>query len=126
MLGLPVRNVWQALVEAARFSKQGKDLERGLLFEDTIEPLRVKGKKLKADKFLSDGKNIDYRSVCVYGKKRVMRARPIVRDWECQITLSVLTDVINPETLIPIIQRAGRLVGLCEMRPSYGTFTVKV
>jgi hypothetical protein len=98
-------------------------LKRALLVDPlAVEPVLVGGETVKVDDFLADWSNIDYRAVPVM-QSRTMRARPIVRDWSTTHTLDLLDDVVDVHVLDPIIERAGRLVGLCDWHPIYGTFT---
>lgn len=69
-------------------------------------------------------KNRDVRGVWVGGKK-IMRYRPIFLRWACELTLSVDEEVINPKAAIKIVERAGKQVGVCELRPRFGRFEAK-
>jgi hypothetical protein len=125
-LGVPTAAVWRSIFDAAKAYKLGQDVKRALLMGDAVEPLLVNGKKVTCDEFLRDTANIDYRSVKV-GTSRTMRARPIIQaGWQTTHTFELLADVIDPRNLAPVIQRAGRLVGLGDWRPTYGTFTAEV
>lgn len=124
-LGLPTQNVWRTIKDAATAFKRGKDIERALLGDDGIEPLLVGGEKVTVDDFLSDPSNIDYRPVVV-NRNRTMRARPLVRHWSSSHRFELLEDVIDPRDLAPILERAGRLVGVGNWRPTYGTFVCDV
>lgn len=125
-LGVPTAAVWRCIFDAAKAFKLGQDIKRALLMSDAIEPLLVGGAKVKCDDFLSDPAHIDYRSVKV-GTARTMRSRPIVPvGWQTTHTFELLSDVIDPRNLEPVIERAGRLVGLGDWRPTYGTFSAEV
>jgi len=123
-LGMPTCNVFATIYEGAKAFKLGKMTKQAVRYKDTIEPLLVNGKKVLADKYLSDPKNIDYRLVVVQ-RSRLMRARPIVRNWETTHTIELNEELMNKRDFIPILKRAGD-VGLCDMRPTYGTFKVEV
>lgn len=125
MLGLPTENVWRSLFDAAKAFKRGVDVKRALLTDGSVSTLLVGGDPVKVDDFLTDPDHIDYRPVRV-GQSKTMRARPLVTDWSSTHTFELLTDVIDPRDLEPIVERAGRLVGLGDYRPTYGTFEGKV
>lgn len=125
LLGYPTQNVWKCVYSAATAFKRGEDIKRALSAADTTELLLVGGEQIKVATFLEDPANIDYRPVKVMGKK-TMRARPIVHDWATTHTFELLEDVMDPRDLVPILERAGRLVGLGDWRPTFGTFTVEV
>ncbi len=125
LLGVPNAAVWRCLFDAAKGFKRGQDIKRALILDDTVEPLLVSGKQVKCDDFLADLAHIDYRPVKI-GMSKVMRARPRVDDWSSTHHFELLTDVIEPRDLAPIFERAGRLCGLGDWRPTYGTFSVDV
>lgn len=61
-----------------------------------------------------------------------IRIRPMWREWECDVTLEYDEDMITGESVINLLDRAGRQVGVGEGRPfsknsvgqGWGTFTV--
>jgi hypothetical protein len=116
--------VWRCIYDAAKAFKRGEDIKRGFHMEPVIVPLLVDGQIVSADEFLADPAHIDYRPMRVNAAK-TMRARAIVTGWSCVHYFELLEDVIDPRDLAPIFERAGRLVGLGDSRPTYGTFTVE-
>lgn len=126
LLGFPTQNVWKAIYTAATAFKQGENIKRALSFEDSTEPLLFNGAHISVEKFLADPVNIDYRPVAV-NRAKTMRARPKVQlPWAATYAFELLDDVIDARDLAPILERAGRLVGLGDWRPIYGTFAVEV
>lgn len=125
LLGLPTQNVWKCVHEAAKAYKRGEDIKRAFLADDSIQPLIVGGQHVSVDAFLAVPEHIDYRPVAV-NRARTMRARCLVPEWSGAFHFDLLEDVIDARDLAPILERAGRLVGLCEWRPTYGTFNCEV
>lgn len=125
LLGIPNLNVWRAIYDAAKAFKLGEDVKRALLTEPLTVPLLVADEEVKADMFLNDAENLHYCSVKIQ-RVRTMRARPLVRDWSSTHMFELLTDVIDLQNLGPVLERAGRLVGLGDWRPMYGTFSTEV
>jgi hypothetical protein len=141
LLGVPTAAAWRSIKDAATAFRLGKDVERALLYEDVVVPLIVTDvsdvmvpmsdegdvETVSADDWIA-GANVDYRSVKMPGTgRRVMRARPIIpAGWRCTHTFELLEDVINARDLAPVLQRAGRLVGIGDWRPTYGTYEVEV
>jgi hypothetical protein len=69
---------------------------------------------------------LSYVSVVIQ-RRRTMRARPIIpTGWTATVEMLLLTDVLEAERLLPVLARAGRLVGLCDRRPIYGTFDARM
>lgn len=62
-----------------------------------------------------------------------IRVRPIWRKWEAAVTIEFDADMISAESVVNLLDRAGRQVGVGEGRPfskksvgqGWGTFTVK-
>lgn len=121
MLAWPNENVWRALYDGATHFKRGKDLQRGLRIELDVVPLLVGGNEISCDSFLTDPANIDYRSAKPQ-RNRVMRARPIIRDWSATFEMELDETVIDARDLLPILERAGAYVGMGNWRPTFGTF----
>ncbi len=61
-----------------------------------------------------------------------IRIRPMWREWEAAVTVEFDADMITPESVVNLLDRAGRQVGVCEGRPfsknsvgqGWGTFSV--
>lgn len=61
-----------------------------------------------------------------------IRVRPMWREWSCNVTLEFDTDMITPESVVNLLDRAGKQVGVGEGRPfsktscgmGWGTFEV--
>lgn len=61
-----------------------------------------------------------------------IRIRPMWREWEADVTVEFDADMITPESVVNLLDRAGRQVGIGEGRPyskksvgqGWGTFTV--
>lgn len=125
LLGLPTENVWRSVYDAAKGFKRGEDIKRALSAPLETEPLLVDGATVAVDVYLSDPAHIDYRPVAIM-KRRTMRARPVVRSWVSVHHFELLDDVIDARDLAPILERAGRLTGVGDWRPTFGTFSCEV
>lgn len=61
-----------------------------------------------------------------------IRIRPMWREWECKIQVTFDADMVTPESVVNLLDRAGKQVGVGEGRPfsrnscgqGYGTFEV--
>lgn len=126
LLGLPTQNLWRSIQTAATAFRHGKNITRALLFDiEEVAPLLVSGQPVNAHTFAYDPVNLFIRTV-VINRMRTLRSRVIVRDWQSTHTFQLLDDVINPQDLQPILARAGRLEGVGDWRPLYGTYAVEV
>lgn len=126
ILGVPTEAVWRSLYNAATAFKRGEDIKRSLLFDDEVRPLLVDGEQVTCDDFLRDPENV-FLKVVVIGRNRTMRARPRVpTGWQTTHRFELLTDVIDARNLAPILERAGRLVGIGDWRPRYGRYEIAI
>lgn len=123
-LGLPVANVWRCLYNAAKAFKLGESVKQALIPTIEVVPLLIGGDAIACDDYIgADSERLFYVPV-VIKRNRTMRARPkIPAGWEATVSMILLTDVLQAESLKPVIERAGRLVGLGDWRPLYGTFS---
>jgi hypothetical protein len=118
---LPLANVRKCIVEAGRMSKTGKLIATALTFGDVGEaPLLYEGPR-DLDKMWEARSFTDQRTAVVSGR-RVLRCRPIFHGWSAVAKFDLDTKQVDPEKLVAAAQLAGRLVGLCEMRPAKGGF----
>lgn len=61
-----------------------------------------------------------------------IRVRPMWRDWKATVNVEFDADMITPDSVVNLLDRAGRQVGVCEGRPfsknsvgqGWGTFRV--
>ena len=122
-IGLPEDNVLKTLIEGARKSKNGKGIEAGVVGTQAFYPLKYKGPKDPTKLYNKESFN-DYRGVCLSGR-RIMRSRPIFHSWSLPVSFTVVTDVVDMDTVKEALNMAGLVVGLGDYRPRYGRFTVE-
>lgn len=117
------------MIAGAKKSKRGPQAKCGLFFTDHAV-LEFDGKPdaiddaTLADMFVS-GEFTHTVGVRV-GQAKVMRTRPIFRNWSCVITAQYDPDVLNQRDVEELAVDAGRLVGLGDWRPKHGRFTATV
>lgn len=125
-VGLPADNVWRCLLDASRKFRLGTVLQSALLPSSDVMPLLIDGRKVKVGDFFKADDRVLYKIVVVQ-RNRIMRARPIVKgDWSVTARFTLLEDIMQPNMLEPIIATAGRLIGLGDWRPKYGTFDAQM
>lgn len=134
---LPGANLRKALIEGAKRTKEGKNVERGVsVFPDAV--LEYDGPRTakdlyefnrKGDEDNWDSKFINRKSMKV-GQSRVMRTRPQFPEWACTVTFNYDPTVVNADDLERFFNTAGQQVGVGDSRPgcghNNGTFTAKV
>jgi hypothetical protein len=121
---LPADNIWKTLQMAAKKSKQGKQVEEGVIITSDVNPLAYPGPR-DVDG-LWQNSNFVFRKTVVNQRNRVSRTRPIFQQWKVDAEGIIDENVINLADLRTIAERAGNLVGLGDWRPRYGRFTATV
>lgn len=122
LLAIPAENVFSAIWEGAKGAKKGMQFKRAVLPLTDLEPIYIHGETRSVDDYLNAG-NIDVRPVKVQ-RNRVMRSRPIIEaPWTVTHRFEMMTDEFDFDDLQAAIDRAGRLVGIGDFRPRFGTFT---
>lgn len=120
---VPGKNVEKSIVEGGRITKNGKQVERGLFVTDNECPLIYSGPR--DAQALWDAGFADAQVVKV-GMARVVRTRPIFREWSVEAEAILDPGLLNLDTLRAIAADAGAMCGIGDYRPRYGRFTVEV
>ena len=120
---LPAQNLDSCLIAAAKLQKLGVKFKQGVqVLEDELPFLGYESKT--PEQLWSDPDFIDCRGVKV-GTSKIMRYRPILRDWKLSATVVVNEEVVNVSEVKKAIQDAGALIGLGDYRPRFGRFNVE-
>lgn len=119
---VPGYNILAALVQGGKLQKLGTAIKRAALVQEDNVPVDYTGPR-NPDALFSDRRFVDMRSVKV-GTSKVMRCRPIFRDWSCSFTVLFEETVIQRDDLVRAASDTGAMVGLGEYRPRFGRFEV--
>lgn len=121
----PDANILRCLRDAAKMTREGKDVERGLDILDAKNPLIYDGPRTPDELLSEDTKSfVDCRSVVITGK-RVMRYRPIFHEWELKFGLVYDAGIFKDlATVKRIVETAGNYIGLSTFRPKFGRFEI--
>jgi len=123
---LPGANILSCLAMAGGRQKKGALVKRSVLVPTDENLLAYKGPRTAAELYADA--NFVHRTV-VNGNpsasksQKIMRTRPIFRQWACQATLALDTHELNFEALRTIADDAGRYTAIGDWRPRYGRFT---
>jgi hypothetical protein len=122
---MPTGNVLKCFNETAKMTREGKKIQRSISPTEIQVPFVYDGPE-DIEKLWE---REDFRDITLVGvgKNRVRRCRPIFRAWMVSIEWELLTDVIDYEEFLTIVNRAGVVEGLGDNRTNgYGRFTVDV
>ncbi len=114
---IPTDNLRATIIGGAKKSKLGSATGSCLLEVEPVAQLKFKGPRTLDELWAKGFK--DERTV-VIGQSRVMRCRPKFEEWSVSFEMLFDNEVIQQEQLMTAAEVAGRLVGLCEMRPELG------
>jgi len=121
---IPGQNIERALRDAAVVTRQGKNIQRGVVVLTSRARLDYDGPRDPDD--LWEDKNYVSSASIKVGTSRVIRTRPMFQEWSVTVDLTLDTEIMDRETLEGIVHRAGKSVGLGDWRPRYGKFSAEL
>jgi len=121
---LPAANLRKAFIEAARKTKNGKQVEQGLFVDTLINPVAYDGPRTIDGLWVN--KNFVDRSCVKVQAARVMRTRPIFHVWAVDAVCTFDPSLLNFGQINEFAQTAGDYIGLGDYRPLYGRFQAKL
>lgn len=123
---LPAANVFRSLQQAAALSRNGKDIERGLVILDESAPIEYDGPR-KPEDLWGDGKSrfVDRRMARV-NRAPVVAIRPRFEDWRATFRFELDEDVMNPDDFSWISEKAGRMIHVGDYRRFFGAYAVTI
>jgi len=119
---IPSANIEAMLLASAKHFKLGTTIKQAVLVNDDAK-FSFEHDRLKPQSLFNVPQYVDQRTVKI-GTSKTIRTRPIFNIWECEFTIWLDTDKMNPEQLQQIVENAGNYVGLGDYRPRYGRFEV--
>lgn len=119
---IPSRLLEAAVIEGAKKSKLGKQAQAGVIVE-AHAVLGYDGPRTAQALFEDD--RFRFAVPVRVGQQKVVRTRPIFREWSAKIEVSFLPDIINERDLRIAVRNAGMLCGIGDWRPRYGRFVMR-
>lgn len=119
---IPGEAIEAMLISASGVQKAKSVFKAGMFCEGSY-PIIYEGPKDP------DGLWNDKRFVSTVGarvmKARIMRTRPIFKEWALEVDVSYFPGTITESQISAAMDHAGTFIGLCDWRPRYGRFEVK-
>lgn len=121
---MPGENIEAMLVEAAGAQKMKKFFKAGVFCEGIFK-VEYSGPK-NIEKLWDSGEFRLTAGCKLNGKVRIMRTRPIFREWALTCTVSYFPQVVDRKNVVDAMEYAAVFVGLGDWRPRYGRFSSEV
>lgn len=118
-----------SFIAGAKKTKSGPQAKAGMFVEGSPS-LEFEGKPAVItedvlSKLFEEGNHSLTVGVKV-GQSKVMRTRPLLRNWSAVVEVQYEDDLVSRASVIEFAKDAGRQVGIGDWRPKYGRFTVEV
>lgn len=119
---IPGEVIEATLISAAKKNKRGPQAKAGIL-SDGLHRIEYDGPRGSDDLWADDR----FRLVAGVrvGQARVMRTRPIFRDWSAEIFVDFLPGQLNRSEVAEMVRVAGEVVGIGDWRPRFGRYTAE-
>ncbi|MCX4596105.1 hypothetical protein OG819_42590 [Streptomyces sp. NBC_01549] len=121
---IPGENIQRCLIDAAKVTRAGVKVTRGVFISTDVNPLGYQGPR-DVDGLWADENFRHMKSVKVQ-TNRVMRCRPRFRQWTVEADGTLDTALLSLEEFKDIADTAGSMIGLGDYRPRFGRFTAQV
>lgn len=121
---IPAVNIEASIAKAAGLTRNGQDVKRGVRLTTDVNPLAYSGPR-DIDDLWKDPNHVHNASVKV-GQARIIRTRPVFRNWAVEAEGIFDPSVIDLESLKQFAEKAGNLIGLGDWRPRFGTFETSI
>ena len=112
------------LRDGAKRVKKGKETSSAVMCSGPRYYLQYDGPRTVDELWERGDEFVDVRAVTVM-RNKIMRTRPIFRNWSLDFSVDVDETTLDPEQVIDFAKTGGRLKGLGDYRPKYGRFVVK-
>lgn len=121
---LPGEMIEACLVNGAKAKKLGTTFRKAMQIIGEELPLLGHGGDSDPHK-LCQNPNFRLRKSVVVGQVRVMRTRPIFKNWAVEVELVFDEELLDREDILDAAKYAGQFVSVGTWRPRYGKFTVE-
>lgn len=118
---IPAENIEAALIDGAKKLRKGTEAKSGLYVLKNA-PLLYEGPR--DAKGLWEDESFRLRNAMRIKQSRIMRTRPIFREWQADITLEFEDEILNHSDVMDFLRKAGEVVGIGDSRPRFGRFKI--
>lgn len=120
---LPGMNVEATFLASARKRRKGKQAQAGVICP-TDAPLQYDGSGLPED--LWPDERFRFTTIVRIKGSRIVRTRPMFENWSAEVEFLYDPSLMNHDDMLSLWIDAGQHIGICDWRPKFGRFEVKV
>jgi hypothetical protein len=110
------------LIDCAKKRKKGQQAKAGL-YCDGYFPLQYDGPRTPDALWVDPAYRLTVQARVK--QNRVMRTRPIFRQWALQFTVTYNPGLLNASDLRELLLIGGEQIGLCDWRPKFGRYVLE-
>lgn len=117
---IPATNIDSMLINASKKSKEGPLAKSGVFCAEHAV-MQYDGPRTTDELWQDD--RFRFSALVRVGTARVVRMRPVFREWSAIVKLNIEESVVNPSRIDDWFSVAGTVIGLGDWRPQHGRFT---
>lgn len=122
---IPSENIAASIRDGGKLTKNGTNVERALIMDPAPAQLLYRGPRDIESLFAEE--RFQFKKSVVVERKRVIRVRPIFREWSLEAEADLLEDLLDFDVLQRVAKDAGNLMGLgTYRRGGYGHYDAVV
>jgi hypothetical protein len=123
---LPAANVFRSIQQAAALTRNGKDIERGMVLLDEHSPLDYDGPRKPEDLWGGGTSRFVDRRMAKVNRAPVVAIRPRFEGWRATFRFELDEEIINPDDFVFIAEKAGRMIHVGDYRRFFGAYSVTI
>ena len=119
---IPAEMIEAAIVRGAAQNRRGLKARAGIVVTENI-PLDYNGPT--DPNALWENEAFQLRCPVRVGAIRIMRTRPMFKEWSAKLEVEFLPNLLNPQDVQQFLTIAGEQIGIGDWRPRFGRFRVE-
>lgn len=120
---IPAENLEATFIAAAKKTKMGT-VAKSAIWVNSDSVLIHPMAHCSVDEMWQSGSMV-FRKAVKVSMAKVMRTRPIIKEWSCEVEIDYDQLQLNKQQLLGILNDAGKMVGIGDWRPRFGRFNVE-
>lgn len=123
---MPAANIFRSLQQAAALTRNGKDIERGLVILDNMSQLEYDGPRKPEDLWGGGKSRYVDRRMAKINRAPVVSIRPRFDDWRVSVRFELDEDVMSEDDFLFVAEKAGRMIHIGDYRRFFGAYQVQI